>query len=434
LKAVILAAGEGWRLRPITSTRPKHLVPVGGKPLLDHSLNALKKAGLRDTLIVIHYGAEQIKRYFKDGSEYGVSIEYAYQPEVTGTADAAKLAEKYVDDDFLLIYGDLFITPNVIKSVLNVYESEKRNGRKPAVTMGVVPVEHPENYGVMKIKGRYVVDIIEKPPPGTIDSNLINAGVYVFSTEIFEAIRKTEVSPRGEREVTDSIRYLMRKGKPVLAVELSRDEWLDVGNPWDFLEANMRALIDLKAEIKGFIEEGVHLRGPVYVGEGARVRSGSYLEGPVLIGEGSDIGPNCYVRPYTCIGRNVQIGNACEIRNSIIMDEVKIGQLSYLSDSIVGVGCVLGAGSICATCTFSSETVKMNIVGRMVDTGRETMGVVMGDYVKTGVGSLFMPGVKIGCNSWIGANVIVQSDVPPNTVLTLKQNVVKELRELKRDG
>lgn len=425
MKAVILAAGEGWRLRPITSTRPKHLIPIGGKPLLDHMLSALRNAGFKEILIVVHYGSDKITKHFGNGSNFGLKIEYVHQPHVIGTADATKLSERYVEDDFLLVYGDLFISSNVINRVLDVYKRSKNLSPRPTVTMGAVPVENIENYGVMKIRGSYVIDIIEKPVPGTVESNLINAGVYVFSTEIFEAIKNTKVSPRGELEITESIRYLMRKGKPVIFAKIPRNEWLDVGNPWDFLEANRRALSSLKTEIRGKVEEGAYIHGPVYVGERARVRSGSYIEGPVFIGGGSDIGPNCHIKAHTSIGKNVRIGNACEIRNSIIMDDVEIGQLSYLGDSIVGVGCILGAGSISADSLFSPETVKMNVIGKLIDTRRSSMGVVMGDYVKTGVGSLFMPGVKIGYNSWIGPNVVVQSDVPQNTILTLKQNLMK---------
>ena len=423
MKAVVLAAGEGWRLRPVTFTRPKHLIPVGGRPLLVHILNSLRETGFREVLIVVHYEADKIKEYLGDGSKFNMKIEYIHQPRVMGTADATRLVEDYVEENFLLIYGDLFITPTVIRRVLDAYTANSRF--KPVVTMASVPVKHPEHYGVLILEGSYVVDIVEKPAPGTVESNLVNAGVYIFSTEIFDAIRRTSLSARGELEITDSIHHLIKNGRPVIAVDVSRGEWLDVGNPWDLLEANKRALIQIKPEVRGTVEKGAHIKGPVSVAENARVRSGAYIEGPVLIGEGSDIGPNCHIRPFTSIGRNVRVGNACEVKNSIIMDSVTVGRLSYIGDSVIGEGCVLGAGSIFANYRFDSESVKMNVLGRIVDTKRTEMGVVMGDHVKVGVGALFMPGVKIGCNSWIGPNVVVYRDVPSNTILTLKQNVLR---------
>jgi len=177
------------------------------------------------------------------------------------------------------------------------------------------------------------------------------------------------------------------------------------------------------SEVLGTIEEGAHLCGSVFVSEGAKIRSGAYIEGPVYIGEGSDIGPNCYFRPYTSIGGNVRIGNACEVKNSIVMDRAHIGHLSYVGDSVIGEGCNLGAGFISANLRFDHGTVKMEIKGEVVDSGREKIGVIMGDNVKTGVGALFMPGVKVGCNSWIGANIVVHRDVPSDTILVLKQQV-----------
>jgi len=139
MKAVILAAGEGIRLRPLTSTRPKHLIPVGGKPLLEHLLSSVKATGVDEALIIVYYMADRIKQFFDDGSKFGMKLEYALQAGVLGTADATGLAKDYVTEDFLLIYGDLFTTPDAIKHVVRSHEKEK-----PAATMAVAPVKHPE--------------------------------------------------------------------------------------------------------------------------------------------------------------------------------------------------------------------------------------------------------------------------------------------------
>ena len=178
----------------------------------------------------------------------------------------------------------------------------------------------------------------------------------------------------------------------------------------------------MKHEVYGNVEDGAHLVGPVTVAETARVRSGAYIEGPTFIDEGSDVGPNCFIRACTSIGKNVRVGNACEVKNSIIMDHTHVGHLSYLGDSILCERCNLGAGTILANYRFDSGAVKMAVKEKIVDTGRRKLGAIMGDDVKTGVNSVLMPGVKIGANSWVGANFMVERDLPPNTVAFLKQS------------
>jgi len=200
---------------------------------------------------------------------------------------------------------------------------------------------------------------------------------------------------------------------------------MDIGRPWDLLEANRWALARTKHKISGLVENGARLIGPVTVAESARLRSGAYVEGPAFIDEECDVGPNCYIRPGTSLGRKVRIGNACEIKNSIIMDRAHVGHLSYVGDSILGENCNLGAGTITANYRLDSGTVKMVVKDNVVDSGRTKLGAVLGDNVKTGIKALFMPGVKVGNNSWVGPSVIVGRDLPPNSVILLKQDVEK---------
>lgn len=415
MKAVILAAGEGQRLRPLTYTRPKHMIPIGGRPILEHLMNALKAIDLEEILVVVNYRADAIKGYFGDGSNFGVKIRYVHQVETRGTADAILAVEGHVEEPFLAVNGDLLISSNIVKPVIDAF----MKGEADAVVAAAM-VERPEHFGVLKVDGGRLLGIVEKPPSEAA-GRLVNAGIYVFSPEIFDYIRLTGPSERGELEITDSLRLMVEGGRRVMVVEVPREEWLDIGRPWDLLEANMRALKIIEPKILGEVEDGAHIKGPVFIGGGSIVRSGSYIEGPVFIGEGSDIGPNCYIRPHTSIGRNVRVGNACEIKNSILMDNVHVGHLSYVGDSIIGEGCNLGAGFISANLRFDKKTVRMRIKGEEVDTGRVKMGVVIGDGVLTGIGALFMPGVTVGCNSWIGPNVVVYEDVPPYTILMLVQ-------------
>ena len=418
MKAVILAAGEGVRLQPLTATRPKHLIKVGGRPILERCLDALKTSGIDEALMVVHYMGDAIQKHFGDGKGYDLRIEYVEQKAVLGTGNAVSVVEPYVKDDFLLVYGDLLFAAEAVKNVISIYEKEK-----PAATMAVVPVEKPENYGIVELEDeKHVRRIMEKPNREEAPTNLANAGIFVFSKEIFEKIKETVASARGEWEITDAISLLPKEKKAVLAVKISREDWMDIGRPWDLLEANRWALTKMEHSVLGFVEDGAHLIGPVTVAETARVRSGAYIEGPAFIDEQSDVGPNCYIRPYTSIGKRVRMGNACEIKNSIIMDKVHIGHLSYVGDSIIGEECNLGAGTITANYRLDGRTIKMVVRDKIMDSGRTKLGVILGDRVKSGINALFMPGVKVGNNSWVGPNVAVYRDLPANTILTVRQN------------
>jgi bifunctional UDP-N-acetylglucosamine pyrophosphorylase/glucosamine-1-phosphate N-acetyltransferase len=218
---------------------------------------------------------------------------------------------------------------------------------------------------------------------------------------------------------------LIEDNHNVFAVKIFSEDWLDIGKPWDLLDINSRVLSSAKSEIQGKVEERVHLGESVFIGNQARIRSGTYIEGPAYIGKGSDIGPNCYIRPYTSIGQKVRVGNACEVKNSIIMNHVHIGHLSYIGDSIIGEGSNLGAGTITANLRFDRKSVNMKINNMIVDTNKKKLGVFMGDKIRTGVGTLFMPGVKIGPNSWIFPNIVITKDIPQDTFLVLKQQIEK---------
>jgi NDP-sugar pyrophosphorylase family protein len=203
-----------------------------------------------------------------------------------------------------------------------------------------------------------------------------------------------------------------------------------VGRPWDLLDANNWALKRMEHRVLGTVEQGAHLIGPISVAESARIRSGVYIEGPAFIDEEADVGPNCYIRPGTSLGRKVRMGNACEIKNSIVMDGTHVGHLSYVGDSILCERCNLGAGTIIANYRFDSGSVKMMVKDQLVNTGRRKLGVVLGDNVKTGIKSLFMPGVKVGANSWVGPNFMVERDLPADSMTFLRQD--SEIKEKKR--
>lgn len=380
-------------------------------------MEALKSSGVADAVVVTHYMSQSIQEFFGDGERLGVRLRYLEQPSILGTGNAASVAEQYVEDNFLLVYGDLLFSSEAVQSVRSLFKKEK-----PVAAMALVPVDNPESYGIIQIdKNHRVIRVMEKPSREKAPSNLANAGLYAFSREIFDEIRKIKSSVRGELELTDALSLLIKREAAVLASEISPNDWIDIGRPWDLLEANSWALKRMKHKALGTIEEGAHILGPVTVAETARIRSGAYIEGPSLIDEGSDIGPNCYIRPCTSIGKKVRIGNAVEVKNSIVMDGTHIGHLSYVGDSILGERCNLGAGTITANYRLDSGTVKMMIRDTLVDSGRRKLGAILGDEVKTGINALMMPGIKIGVKSRIGPNYIAYRDIAANTTALLSQ-------------
>jgi bifunctional UDP-N-acetylglucosamine pyrophosphorylase/glucosamine-1-phosphate N-acetyltransferase len=393
------------------------MIPLAGKPILEYLLLSLKANGINDVLIVIGYRKELIRNYFHDGSQFGVKLNYVEQKNVLGTADAVRLSEEFVfDEDFLMLYGDLLIDATVVKKTLQKYAD------KGIITVTVTTVEDPRRYGIVQTEKGQVKKIVEKPKSRDYGT-LANVGIYVFTKKVFKAIQKTAKSQRKEFEVTDTLNLLLKEGIPIATVRIEPSAWLDVGRPWDLLEANQRVLRHVHLEIKGEVEKGAYLRGPIGVGLGTKIRAGAYIEGPVWIGEGSDIGPNCYIRPFTSLGDSVRIGNACEIKNSLILNQTHVGHLSYVGDSIIGARCNFGAGTIISNLRFDDRTIKVKVKGDIKDSGIRKLGVIMGDNVKTGIGVRFMPGVKVDGDSWIGPSITIYEDLPTGTIVSYKQQV-----------
>ncbi len=398
MKAVILAAGKGTRMGPLTENRPKVMLPIANRPLLEHVIVSIKAAGIKDFFIVTGYCSEKIVDHFGNGGRLGVNIEYVEQQHQKGTADAIAAARNSITERFLVTNGDVLAGIPDIKKILNA--------RGEAV-LAAKKVATPEEYGILYLNGSRVERIVEKPKEAL--SDLANAGIYVFEPSIFDAIDNTNPSPRGEYEITESIQRLIDSGKYVGYISL--EKWQDIGFPWHLLEANEMMLKngeDVQWEIRGEVEAYATLKGYISVGEGTVIRNGAYITGPVLIGKNCDIGPNCYIRPSTSIGDDVRIGNAVEVKNSIIMNKTHIGHLSYVGDSIIGERCNFGAGTKVANLRHDGRSVLVELGGRKFDSGRRKLGAVMGDDVHTGINSMLNVGTTIGCGACIGPGEFVK--------------------------
>jgi len=419
MKAVVLAAGLGTRMRPLTFTKPKFLLPVAGKPALDHVLLLLKNAGISEVAMLVGYGKEQIMERYGDGSKLGIKLEYLHQHELLGTANAVSLAEDFVaGGHFLVMNGDTLIDQESLNLLLKHHQKVSSSPAFSGIVT-TIEVDEPEQFGIVFLDGDKVTEIVEKPK--AVRSRLANAGVYVFDPAIFDAIRRTTKSERGEYELTASIQIMIKEGKKVYVWPIN--VWADIGRPWDLLVANEYFLRGQRGEIHGKVEHGAYIEDNVYVGEGSRIRSGSYIEGPTYVGRDCDIGPNCFIRPCTSIGDNVRIGNGVEIKNSIIMDHTNVAHLSYVGDSVIGSNCNLGAGTTIANLRLDEAEIKMEISGRVISTGRRKLGTIIADNVKTGVNCMINPGVKIGPNAAVGPGAVIYEDVPPNTLVLARPEI-----------
>ncbi len=403
MDAIILAAGEGTRLRPLTSTRPKPMLPVAGKPILKWDLEALRENRVKKAIIIVGYKKEAITDYFGNSFK-GMEIEYITQREQLGTGHAVSMAEKSVDGKFLVMNGDLLVSKNLISDFIK--DSNKLNSD---ASLCVVEVKNPSEFGIIELEGNSIKNIVEKPKESK--SNLANAGIYIFNSKIFDAIKRIEKSARLEYELTDAIK-LMLPDSNVNAFHCS-EQWIDIGRPWDLLDANeiiMRS-IELDISKNSEIEKFAVLKGDVHIGENTIVRSGSYIEGPVYIGKNCRIGPNCYIRPYSCILDKVHIGNSVEIKNSIIMSGTNIPHLSYIGDSIIGENCNFGAGTNIANLRVDNDEIRIEIKNKLIKSGRRKFGCIMGDNVKTGINVSIMPGRAIYPNAYVEAGSIVRNTI-----------------------
>jgi len=290
----------------------------------------------------------------------------------------------------------------------------------------VARVANPSQYGVVEIRGDRVTRIREKPVGRQIGEGWINAGIYVLDASIFRSIKGTSRSKRSEYELTTSLQHIVDEEQEVKAAAISREDWMDIGRPWDLLEANERILMNFTTQVKGTVEPGAFIKGPVWMEESAFVKSGSYIEGPAYIGEGTTIGPNSRIRPCSSIGSGVTIGTSCEIKNSIVMAGTKIPHLSYVGDSVIGERCNLAAGTITANIRLDDATVKVKVKGRMLNSGRRKLGTIMGDDVQTGINASIMPGVRVGPGSFIGPGVVVYDDVGDKQMIFARQQVVRK--------
>ena len=336
---VILAAGEGNRLRPFIEDMPKVMLPVGNKPIVEYLIESLRRCGIREIVLVVGYKKERIMEYFGDGKGWNVNIKYVFQDKQIGTGHALLQAEKHVEEEeFLVLPGDNIIDGDSLSLLM----------KSKFQSLIVEKSKIPSKYGVVDIDGDVVKRIVEKP--SIPETSIVSTGMYKLEREIFDVLK--ELVKEGKNRLTDAINELAKE-KKIKAVK-GNGKWKDAVYPWDLLTINADVLCNLSGSISGKIERNVTMKGSVQIGEDTIIHPNCYIRGPVVIGKGCEIGPDVCILPSTSIGDDVTVHPFTEIRNSIVMNDVSIGSNSFIENSVIGEGCriashfstLVGEGSI----------------------------------------------------------------------------------------
>jgi glucose-1-phosphate thymidylyltransferase len=330
MKGIILHGGYGTRLRPLTHTGPKQLLPIANKPMSQYALEDLKNVGINNIAIVLG-GAfpEKVKQYYDDGKKFGVNITYVYQEKPKGISHAIRLCKEFVGNDKFIVYlGD-----NVLRNGIANFTKKFSSSNLDAMIL-LCKVDDPSKFGVAYIDkedSSKIKNIIEKPKNPTSDLAVI--GVYFLTPKIFGIIDNLKPSSRGELEVTDALQLLMDKGNTI-AHDTVTGWWKDTGTPEDIIHANRLVLDSIGAENQFLVEKDISTKGNIIVGSDAEISQDSSITGPVIIGKNCKIGDGVKLGPYVSVGDNCTLRN-CNIENSIIMQNCKIDARVNLSSSII---------------------------------------------------------------------------------------------------
>ena len=329
MKSIILCAGKGTRLRPLTHTSVKHLIPIANKPVLFYAVEAIRGCGIKDIGIIVGETGEDIKSELREGSRWGANISYIEQKEALGLAHAVSVARGFLGEDkFLMYLGD-----NLLKNGVKRYADKFIQGNYNAFVL-LTEVDNPRQFGVAELKEGRVVRVVEKPKEPV--SNLALIGVYFFDKNVHQAIKSIKPSARGELEITDAIQWMIDNGYKVGA-EVIKGWWKDTGKPDDILEANRLILEDIKRDVKeGCVCGDSEILGRVKIGEGVNIVN-SKIVGPVIIGNKVKI-DDSYIGPFTSLSDGVEVRKS-KIEYSVILENTKINNIKGHFN-----GCLIGKG------------------------------------------------------------------------------------------
>lgn len=422
MKGVILAAGEGLRLEPLTERTSKVMTRFLGKPLLYYHLKNFKEAGIKEVAVVISPKYKKETTGYIKKNNLGLKIHVIIQEKSLGPADAIYHVKKiFLDGPTIILYGDSLTDENIIKQVLDNYEPNE--GYSMFVTAS--EVEEPSHYGIFKFdSNKNVIDIIEKPKREEAPSNLGFQGCFIIDLSVFyKAFEEVGEKDQKIKEETHCMKYMMKKGK--VGHWISENNKIDIGRPWNILEGNKVFLDKVKKSIHSSvrINKTAIIKGEVVIEEGTVIYENAVIKGPVYIGKNCIIGTSSLIRPYSSIEDECVIGGGSEVKNSSIFKKTAIGHHSFVGDSVIGSNCLIGAHFITANYRLDGKNVEMYLKGKKKDTGRKHFGCVIGDDTKIACGTIVYPGRKIGCSCLIDSGIVVKKNIASNKILKLKQEL-----------
>jgi len=393
MQAVIMAAGKSTRMYPLTVNKPKPLLKVLDRTIMEHNLDQLE--GLVDEVIII-VGFRKDMIIEKFGSSYkGMKLFYAEQKEQLGTGHALMSAKPFLKDKFLVMNGDDLFSKRDLAAL-----------QKHDYALLAMEVEDIRKFGAVMVEDGKVKQIIEKPVANI--SKYANVGAYVFNKSIFSfELKKTE---RGEYEITDYATELARMGN--MEFEVVKGYWLPVGYPWNYLEANVDMLHMMPEAItdpSAKVEDNVTIKGKVIIGANTVIRSGTYIEGPAFIGKDCEIGPNAYIRKDTILMDGVR--TRAEIVDSVFMDKATAKHDCYIGHSVIGESVNIAAGTVTADYRHDGSNNMTLVKGDKIDTMRRKLGAFIGDGACLGIGTLIYPGRKIWPGKTTLPGEVVKQDI-----------------------
>jgi UDP-N-acetylglucosamine diphosphorylase/glucosamine-1-phosphate N-acetyltransferase len=364
MQAVILAAGEGKRIRPLTRSRPKALIPVANRPIIDYPIEALLACGIRDIIVVVGYRKEQVIRHL---NKLDFPVEVVVQLKQLGTANALKTALDLIDDRFLVLPGDNYIDAPSLSRIAGA--------GLPAVLVKEHP--YPSNFGVVIARGKYLSSIVEKPEKAP--SFTVSTGIFSFNRAMLSAL--------DENDLTDAVNRIIDEGQKIEIIPAI--DWQDAVYPWDLISMNRKLMEQVAPQKSGTIDAFTHIQGMVSIGRNSVISPHCNIQGPTIIGENCIIGASTCIRPYTSIGPGARIEPFCLLENTIIMNDATIGPFSHISNSIIGEGVSMGG--------HSSTVIASNLLEIEGIPIRGVFGAITGDGAKIGSFTC-MEGAIIGNN------------------------------------
>ena len=333
MKGIILHGGHGTRLRPLTHTGPKQLLPIANKPMSQYCLESIAETGITDIAIIIGgVGSNKVREYYGDGSNFGVNVTYIEQDEPRGIAHAIRLCKEFVNDEkFLVFLGD-----NIIQKPISDFVDNFKNSDFDATVL-LCEVDNPSRFGIANVENEKILKIIEKPKNPI--SNLAVTGIYLLTPLIFDIIDNLKPSWRNELEITDALDNLLKQNNNI-SYEKITDYWKDTGTPNDILHANGEIIKKMQNSFQGEKQDNVIINGKIIVGKGTIIESNVIITGPAIIGENCKILTNSNDLSKVVIGPNVSVGNnsiitVSSIENSIIMENCKINSVAKIKNSII---------------------------------------------------------------------------------------------------